>query len=824
MRQTDIAAVVGWFLLTAMMGGCSGQYDGSGTGGDGSAGSGGSARAQSAEEHFANNVEASLGFCRTCHVPGGVADVEEGRDFSLPPTGGDDLTHLRASWERLGGNNPTSRILLMASGQETPHSGGAVWPEGSAPYRNMEILLACFADPDGCGAQLDDGVAQDDLLPLLGSSRARHPWKTFCEDQPDSAALPVDPRSMIRPGINQDKAVFFNAWYEDCHEHQPASMQPPATCGEYRAQRDAGKHWFTDGGPTVDGGVGTDAETFNKSWRAWGLRERPENFDEMYRLRYGMNAAPYDNPYPLPGEDPNATDGGSGQLPQGMRQRRDENGNWTGVIGRNTCFMCHGGQIGDPANGETLGIQFENLGPGNHNTDLNMLVQDGVIRLLPIPGVPMTLEQLGIGLNLGLLGMDQRGQNNAVGGFELVFMITDYDSVGINPNPVKLAMNSADPHPTVEQQDTPAWWNYSHRSRKFFDAGVSIDSTRILMAAGDTGGLFTADGKSYREYADAHARNASTFITSLESPEYPGEIDTALAEQGAILFHTKDLWALDANQDKPRPLGGNGSCASCHGAYSPRFVNDPSYLETPALEGVAAHISPLEVIGTDRARARELSGYLRDAYSTTWWAFPEGQPGWKAPEDKSRAEELADDGLPPSQRVEGACGWERGVIGYQAPPLYGVWATAPYLHNGSVPTLDQVLNSSERPTLWRRPIKELGPVEGFDLSMERAYDHERVGWKHDVLSCSDLPGLILLNCNPLAPEAPSITQMVEGVLNETLNWSAIISIPPDITPGGIDKRLVYDARQVGNGNEGHDFADALTEQERRAIIEYLKTL
>ena len=806
--------------VALLLAGC-GDYDGGLVGTGGGDDSGG--KAGSMEDHFTSRVQGQLDFCRTCHIDGGIGDVEDGQDFILHATDrSQDLALLRLSWERLGRNNPTSRILLMASGQETPHSGGAPWPVGSAPYRNMDILLRCFEDPAGCASRLEGGVETGGGEPLLGSARARHVWDRYCEDAADSAALPVDPRTLIRPGVNPERAVFFNAWYEDCHANLPAQTQLPTTCGEYRQQRDLGEAWFLDTGSSQQG-AGTSAEDFNNTWKAWGLQERPENFDELYTLRYGMNRAPYHNPYPLPGEDPNLTDGGSGQLPQGMRQRRDAEGKWTGVIGSNACYLCHGGQIGDSDSGEPLLIQSDNLGPGNSNTDLAMQVWDGVIGALPLPGVPLTLEQLGIGANLGLLGMDQRGQNNAVGGFELVFMITDYDSVGLNPNALKLAMNSAQPHPTVEQQDTPAWWNFSHRSRKFFDAGVSVDSTRIIMAAGNTAGLFSADGKAFRDYADAHARNAATFFLSLRSPAYPGEIDTALAEQGAVLFHSKDLWADADPGERPRPLGGNGSCASCHGAYCPRFVHDPAYLESPSLEGMAAHISPLEVIGTDSARADELSPYLRDAYSTTWWAFPEGQPGWRAPEDKSYLEETADDGLPPSQRVEGACTWERGVIGYQAPPLYGVWATPPYLHNGSVPNLEQVLDSTARPAIWQRRLKQVGTIKGFDLSMTRAYDHERVGWHYDALGCADLPGALLLNCNPLAPEAPSITQLVQGVLNQTINWSAVVTIP-DPTPGGIDKRLVFDTRKVGNGNQGHDFADALSPQERRAIVEYLKTL
>ena len=42
------------------------------------------------------------------------------------------------------------------------------------------------------------------------------------------------------------------------------------------------------------------------------------------------------------------------------------------------------------------------------------------------------------------------------------------------------------------------------------------------------------------------------------------------------------------------------------------------------------------------------------------------------------------------------------VPGYTAPPLDGIWATGPFLHNGSVPNLALVLDSTRRPTYWRR--------------------------------------------------------------------------------------------------------------------------
>ena len=42
-------------------------------------------------------------------------------------------------------------------------------------------------------------------------------------------------------------------------------------------------------------------------------------------------------------------------------------------------------------------------------------------------------------------------------------------------------------------------------------------------------------------------------------------------------------------------------------------------------------------------------------------------------------------------------------IGYQAPPLDGIWASAPYLHNGTVPTLHALLDSKTRPAGFTRP-------------------------------------------------------------------------------------------------------------------------
>lgn len=101
--------------------------------------------------------------------------------------------------------------------------------------------------------------------------------------------------------------------------------------------------------------------------------------------------------------------------------------------------------------------------------------------------------------------------------------------------------------------------------------------------------------------------------------------------------------------------------------------------------------------------------------------------------------------------------------GYVAQPLRGVWATAPYFHNGSVPTLEAVLDSSKRPEKWSR---------SGDSS---DYDPASVGWRYQV---------------------------------ETAKTSA----------------RVYDTTARGFGNGGHLFGDALSAPERAAVLEFLKTL
>jgi hypothetical protein len=108
--------------------------------------------------------------------------------------------------------------------------------------------------------------------------------------------------------------------------------------------------------------------------------------------------------------------------------------------------------------------------------------------------------------------------------------------------------------------------------------------------------------------------------------------------------------------------------------------------------------------------------------------------------------------------------------GYLAPPMVGIWARAPYFHNGSVPDLMGLLDSRQRPARWTRSGTELGD-----------YDPDRVGFRYQEVSAAPIP------------------TTREG-------------------------RLVYDTTRPGMSNGGHQYGDALGDDERADLLEYLRSL
>ena len=100
--------------------------------------------------------------------------------------------------------------------------------------------------------------------------------------------------------------------------------------------------------------------------------------------------------------------------------------------------------------------------------------------------------------------------------------------------------------------------------------------------------------------------------------------------------------------------------------------------------------------------------------------------------------------------------------GYANSPLDGIWLRGPYLHNGSVPTLWHLLRPDERPTVFYR---------GSDL-----LDGEKVGF----------------------------------------DWNKE-------SEAGV-RYFKFDTTLRGNGNGGHRYGEQLTQAQKEALLEYLKTL
>ncbi|MDR3417055.1 MAG: hypothetical protein P4L83_12790, partial [Nevskia sp.] len=760
-----------------------------------------------------------------------------------------DYANFVAAWQNLPQPaNVTQNDLLTYPTGGNGHPGGQMWAPGGTAYTAMETVLNDWAADTaagssssssssssggtgssssgsssssssssggtGCGSSSSgsssSGSSSGGSFPLLGSAHGGHVWNTFCANQPDSTPLPADPRTLVVPGVNQNKAVNFNAYWKSCGNPSPA----PTTCGQLRQKQAAGlligEGQGQAGSATMFGGSSTDtlfaipASVYNNAWKSWGMKARPAQFDQLLAERFGSPLSPGSNPYPLPGEDPNQTSGGSGQLPLVFTQLRNADGSWTGKIGVKFCAMCHNGQLGTAADGPGMGPQY---GGAGSISDFEVAFRD-LAGAGMVPFAPLSILNIANGRGAG-----------AIDQFQLGFILFGLDKPATLANP-KILFSQA-----IGTIKSPAWWNMGHRPQKFHGAILPMDASRIDMAAYYPLQYFLQK-KQPIDWVDANDTNFQSWAESLNSPQWPygycsnadgspaaGDnpacINTPLAEQGAILFHSKNLWDASLNNPVPAPPTGNGSCASCHGAYSPQFVNNPDFLDTPALEGVAAYFVPSKVIATDPIYASSMQS-LKNANGTVSPVILENDFLYCG---------LGDQG---SSR-------DPGML---APPLYGVWAAAPYLHNGSVPNVWGVLKPTDRPKIWER-VSTPAPaglegkvVMGYDTNLQRAYDTTKLGWDYSTLSCGQAGTQPYIVCSPSNPQSPAVLQQVLGDLYKEIALLWNLPLPQNLLYGNeqIERRKIYNTYEYSQGNQGHEFTSVLTDQERAALIEYLKTL
>ena len=192
------------------------------------------------------------------------------------------------------------------------------------------------------------------------------------------------------------------------------------------------------------------------------------------------------------------------------------------------------------------------------------------------------------------------------------------------------------------------------------------------------------------------------WLWELPAPKYPYEIDPELAAAGKSIYEN--------------------NCASCH-----------------AFDGAkVGTVTPIDEIGTDPGRL--------DSYTTE---FLKKQRTLFA----GISYQGEDQQFRHFQKTNG----------YANMPLDGVWLRAPYLHNGSVPTLTDLLEPpANRPETFYR---------GYDV-----FDRDKVGFVSDVAEENG------------------------------------------------KQYFKFDTTLPGNGNSGHLYGTNLSQTDKIALVEYLKQL
>lgn len=213
--------------------------------------------------------------------------------------------------------------------------------------------------------------------------------------------------------------------------------------------------------------------------------------------------------------------------------------------------------------------------------------------------------------------------------------------------------------------------------------------------------LLTVNDTAEASGVDRHMPDLLAYLYTIEPPPFPKPIDQPLARTGQTIFEKK--------------------CSSCHGKYG-------------KVESYPNLLIPQAIIQTD-------SLLYKSNYSAPQFVSWFNKSWFTTGDHPARLEPF---------------------VGYMAPPLDGIWISAPYLHNGSVPTLEALLDSRLRPAYWSR---------NFD---KPEYDYQKVGWQYEVHEKA--------------------------------------------------KPRAYNTTLPGYGNYGHTFGNRLTKEERKAVLEYLKTL
>ncbi len=249
--------------------------------------------------------------------------------------------------------------------------------------------------------------------------------------------------------------------------------------------------------------------------------------------------------------------------------------------------------------------------------------------------------------------------------------------------------------------DFPSIW--SQRQRRDRDMQLHWDGNNKIMEERNKSAAMGA-GVTPPTVDLERLGRIEAWLLDFKPPAYPYAIDGELAARGAPVYARY--------------------CADCHGASGQDFSGNR-----------VGTVVPIGEIGTDPWRLNSYTRELAANQSTLYAGYP-----WRFTHF-------------------------RKTYGYANFPLDGLWLRAPYLHNGSVPTLRDLLEpSARRPRTFYR---------GYDV-----YDRTRMGFVSNTRA------------------------------------------------EGEREFFPFDTSQPGNSNTGHEgptYGTTLSPADKDALVEYLKT-
>jgi hypothetical protein len=198
----------------------------------------------------------------------------------------------------------------------------------------------------------------------------------------------------------------------------------------------------------------------------------------------------------------------------------------------------------------------------------------------------------------------------------------------------------------------------THRYHANWDGNQGASSRTLASGASATGDPRMVNVRIHEPL--------NPFIDHLPAPPYPfTSVDLARAREGKALFKE--------------------NCATCHTPRNQTIYAASRLGVDPNRTMVNTSVSRygLTALVTEACAIYGLNNKGRPGAD---WCVPQGD--WPA-----RVEEYFRD--TPRRVVE-------GTNGYKADMLHGIWAQAPYLHNGSVPTLGQLVCPQTRPARFLR--------------------------------------------------------------------------------------------------------------------------